>query len=137
MYMEDGQKLPPHESNTCTFLFRPRPLLPQVAQELTYMAVWLRIPLVHPEAMDPELNGDSSSSSSKVSVKDIGIDASTTDPALNGGSSSKDAPAEAAVSGGQEQAAAGGGKSVGARVEVEDPWETWNAIRVMCEHKSW
>lgn len=112
---------------------------PKVTQELTYMGVWLRIPLVHPEAMDPDYNGDRSSTSSSTStassnasVEDVAVDVG----AANG--SSKDAPsAGAEVSGRPENAAAGVGKSAGARAGVEDPWETWNAVRVLCEHKGW
>lgn len=101
------------------------------------MAVWLRIPLVHPEAMDPETNGDNSNSSSNGSAKDIGGDGGATNPVPNG--SNKDAPLGVDGAGGKEQAGAaararGGG---GARAAVEDPWETWNAVRVLCEHKSW
>ncbi|CAM9492940.1 unnamed protein product, partial [Ectocarpus sp. 12 AP-2014] len=81
----------------------------QVAQELTYLAVWLRIPLVHPESLDPELNGTKGS-------------------AING---------KGGKSGGEEEGGDVGKASTGGGAgAVGDPWETWNAIRVMCEHKS-
>lgn len=82
----------------------------KVAQELTYLAVWLRIPLVHPESLDPELNGTKGS-------------------AING---------KGGKNGGEEEGGDVGKASTGRGAgAVEDPWETWNAIRVMCEHKSW
>lgn len=62
---------------------------PQVSQELTYLAVWLRIPLVHPEAMDPALNGTmeppvgSGGSGATTSVNEI--DVGTTNLTLNAG----------------------------------------------------
>lgn len=135
-------------------------LIIQVAQELTYMAVWLRIPLVHPEAMDPALNGTmgpslnggttgSGDDSGGISVDDIGATLTGVKEPGGVGGGNKEGDTEvgsvgvangegghdAAVKGddgGQELA---GGK--GKRVEVEDPWETWNTVRVMCEHKSW
>lgn len=79
------------------------------------MGVWLRIPLVHPEAMDTDagLSGDDK-------VKDSDVEAESDGKIIE----AKD----------NEQESAGDG-STGAN--VEDPWETWNAIRVLCEHKSW
>lgn len=88
---------------------------PQVVQELTYMGVWLRIPLVHPEAMDVDagLGGDDEVKDSDVEAKSDG----TLVEAKGNGQASE------------------GDERTGA--SVEDPWETWNAIRVLCEHKSW
>lgn len=86
---------------------------PQVAQELTFMGIWLRIPLVHPEAMDVDADiCDKKASDSSVEAKSDGEVVES-----NGKASST----------GEE----------GTLASVEDPWETWNAIRVLCEHKSW
>ncbi|CAM9392438.1 unnamed protein product, partial [Scytosiphon promiscuus] len=111
----------------------------QVAQELTYLAVWLRIPLVHPEAMDPALNGTmdpplSGGEGGATSINEI--DVGTTNLTLNaaGGGEGANVSSERSGEGGGQQASTGGGGQ--GKVVVEDPWETWNAMRVMCEHKS-
>lgn len=105
------------------------------------MAVWLRIPLVHPEATDPALNGtlepplsSGGGEGGATSVSDI--DVGTTNLTLNaGGSEAAKSSSEGSGEGGGQQASTGG-VGRGGKV-VEDPWETWNAVRVMCEHKSW
>lgn len=71
---------------------------------------------MHPEAMDPELNGSKGSATNGT--------ASTNNDGKSGG--------EGGGEGDVGKASTGGGM-----VAVEDPWETWNTIRVMCEHKSW
>lgn len=90
------------------------------------MGVWLRIPLIHPEALDPELKSRSSSvatgdeklretAAGEDHVEDNGTEAAKSVES-NGHASKID---EAQGTG------------------VEDPWQTWNAVRVLCEHKSW
>lgn len=101
------------------------------------MAVWLRIPLVHPEAMDPALDGVRRGTADGT----VG----TADPSGPAGEAGEGAPGKAdgdvagANAGGNGPAAGrpGGGEGRGGRAGVEDPWETWNTVRVMCEHKSW
>lgn len=90
------------------------------------MGVWLRIPLVHPEAMDPFLNAGQDFGK-VVDGDGDGDDSGTAEEGVEG------AKGESVVEV-NEQMSAGVGRE---GMSVEDPWETWNAVRVMCEHKSW
>lgn len=73
------------------------------------MGVWLRIPLVHPEAMDPELM----TPRPPVGSDDGSVPVTSDDGGAKG---LKETEGEAIV--------------------VEDPWETWNTMRMLCEHKT-
>lgn len=86
------------------------------------MGMWLRIPLEHPEAMDPERRRRGSTA-----------DSSRTDNGDTVGGPIDGAGDEAAVKSDGEEPVGG----IGPEAEVEDPWETWNTVRVLCEHKSW
>ena len=101
------------------------------------MAVWLRIPLIHPEALEPDL-GDSDG-------QDVGVDvlAAEGDQGSQGqlaGDGDEHAlgdekgPDEDEDENGKRK---GQGKEKGKVGGVEDPWETWNTVRVLCEHKGW
>lgn len=100
------------------------------------MAVWLRIPLVHPEAMDPERNVNRDVASVDLKITTITKNANTEQKPVEGGgdgeatveSHGKESPGDVGVGGGEDGAK---------ETVVEDPWETWNSIRVLCEHKSW
>lgn len=80
----------------------------QVVQELNYMGVWVRIPLVHPEALDPEVTAPM--------------------PAVQ-----SDGSGGAGRSGG---GGGGGGGECDGNGAVEETWETWNTMRMLCEHKT-
>lgn len=81
----------------------------QVVQELTYLAVWLRVPLVHPQALEPPLGNND--------FMDFG---------------------PGTVAKGEVQGGPKGKRGDKPEVcSVEDPWETWNTVRILCEHKSW
>lgn len=111
-----------------------------MAQELTHMAVWLRIPLVHPEAMDPERNVNRDVDSVDTDITTIPKNENSEETPVEGAgegeaaveSHGKESPGGVGVGGG-----AGGGEDEAEGTVVEDPWETWNSIRVLCEHKSW
>lgn len=80
------------------------------------MAVWLRIPLVHPEALEPALGNND--------FVDFG-----------GGTVPKGEVAQCQVV--VQDGAKGKSGDKPEVCDVEDPWETWNTVRVLCEHKSW
>lgn len=139
----------------------PNVLNVQVVQGLTYMGIWLRIPLVHPEAMDPDLNTTSieqqneetrapSSTLSRVldsdiwtrtysdnvdnlahTVAKVNVDCSDVNmEGCKGDQNGETAASDIAVRKGGELGGGGGG------IRVEDPWETWNTVRMLCEHKT-
>lgn len=124
------------------------------------MGMWLRIPLVHPEAMDPCLNTNGFTGLNGLHIEEVSstngtpFDSTTdsTDSREEEGtrddracSTSTNSPGikynideESTVARGEGEG--GGSKGTGGgegMVVVEDPWETWNAVRVLCEHKSW
>lgn len=75
------------------------------------MGVWVRIPLVHPEAMDPEVTHPKEVPAQSTEHKEdwAADDSGGGKPGMNGSNP---------------------------RVGVEDPWETWNTVRMLCEHKT-
>lgn len=98
------------------------------------MAVWLRIPLVHPEAMDPERNVNRDVASNDAKSTTITKSEDKEQKPVEGGGKG-----EAAVESDGKEAPGGvaGGEGGEKGTVVEDPWETWNNIRVLCEHKTW
>lgn len=134
------------------------------------MGIWLRIPLVHPEALDPELN--SNRNGTPEEYRQTGQDSSTVlgrggeviqAEKLDRGKPDKlphhteDPTVTVAKIGSSNNVATEGyvvDKEIGVAVKqgcgeaegrattgmgdvvIEDPWETWNTIRMMCDHKT-
>lgn len=119
------------------------------------MGIWLRIPLVHPEAMDPDVNRNTQGGASLMSPNSKGddqyenSDMSKLARTLDDICCTPGNIVESSVLGnadgnlginGNVVAGQGGAKE---RLEegecapaVEDPWETWNMVRMLCEHKT-
>ncbi|CAM9973609.1 unnamed protein product [Phaeothamnion confervicola] len=135
--------VPPPDGKMCANYAR---CLNQVVQELTYVQVWMRIPMAYPQADEPSTAAGVGTSDGTIAAAGSQpqppllppppgipvpavIPAATLDLTATGSGPASADPGAAAA------AAAADVLKAPPSPPPLDPWEAWNRIRVMCEHR--